>query len=98
MLVFIWREDDNGGFTIDGALIFAYSAANAQLRYHVRALDGTLTTLSAAPALPIKADGFLGQGAHLLAHIAFNIISPGDAALPVNDGHADYAALFLFQR
>jgi len=61
------------------------------------ALD-CISVSSAASSLMVKADSFFGQGAYLFAHATFNTISPWNTALSVDDGYADYPALFLFQR
>jgi hypothetical protein len=47
-------------------------------------LDSPLVSIWRADLARLKLDGFFGQGAHLFANDAVNVVSPGNAAIFIN--------------
>jgi len=85
---------DDGGLVVQGTLIFADPAADAELEVYHR-LPDPFPSLRGYRLHLLELDGLVRRGAVLLAHETLDPLGVGDAAVLVDIGEADLGAGLL---
>ena len=87
----------NGCLAIEWALVFADTATDTQILYDPGAKYRGHFHAGAYYYFLLQLNSLSGNGTHLLADYAIAILSPRDAALPINQGHTQHFLSLLCQ-